>query len=120
MNHIYRVIWNECAGAWVAIPETARSCGKGRSRAARKALLAVLMLSGLAGPTARAVQPAVTVVPVGGNATAYISANGVPVVNIEKAGIGPFRVAALALALTVRSIANRRPHLPVAWVARSD
>lgn len=85
MNHIYRVIWNECAGAWVAIPETARSCGKGRSRAARKALLAVLMLSGLAGPTARAVQPAVTVVPVGGNATAYISANGVPVVNIEKA-----------------------------------
>lgn len=85
MNHIYRIIWSECTGTWVAIPETGRSCGKGGARAARKVLLAALIASGCAGPAAMAVQPATTVVPVSGNTTAYVSANGVPVVNIEKA-----------------------------------
>lgn len=85
MNHIYRIIWSECTGSWVAVPETGRSCGKGGSRAARKVLQAALLASGFAGSMAMAIEPATTVVPVNGGATAYVSANGVPVVNIEKA-----------------------------------
>ncbi|MCB4361155.1 hemagglutinin repeat-containing protein [Quatrionicoccus australiensis] len=85
MNHIYRIIWSECTGTWVAVPETGRSCGKGGTRAARKVLQVALIASGFAGSMAMAIEPATTVVPVNGGATAYISANGVPVVNIEKA-----------------------------------
>lgn len=85
MNHIHRVVWNEHTGAWVAVSETARSRGKGSGRSARKALLAALIACGGASGLALAEQAATTVIPASGKTNAYISANGVPVVNIETA-----------------------------------
>ncbi|TCV82883.1 two-partner secretion domain-containing protein [Sulfurirhabdus autotrophica] len=85
MNRIHRLVWNEHTGSWVAVAETARSRGKGSGRGARKAFLAALIASGLGMSTALADQPATTVVPASGKTNAYISANGVPVVNIETA-----------------------------------
>lgn len=85
MNRIHRLVWNQHTGVWVAVAETARSRGKGSGRAARKALLAVLMATGLTMSQAMAEQAATTVVPATGKTNAYISANGVPVVNIETA-----------------------------------
>ncbi|MDR3390500.1 MAG: hemagglutinin repeat-containing protein [Sulfuriferula sp.] len=85
MNHIYRLVWNECTRTWAAVAETSRSRTKGSGRAARKALLATLIASGFVAAPASAVEPATTVVAASGNTSAYISANGVPVVNIETA-----------------------------------
>ena len=85
MNHIHRLVWNAQTGSWVAVAETARSRGKGGARSARKAFLAALIASGFAMAPALAELPATTVVPASGKTTAYISANGVPVVNIETA-----------------------------------
>lgn len=85
MNHIYRLVWNECTGTWVAVAENARSRGKGSGRAARKAFLCALIASGFSISSAMAELPATTVVPASGKTNAYISANGVPVVNIETA-----------------------------------
>lgn len=85
MNRIHRLVWNQHTGAWVAVAETARSRGKGSGRAARKALLTALMATGFLMTPALAEQAATTVVPASGKTNAYISANGVPVVNIETA-----------------------------------
>ena len=87
MNHIYRIVWNECTSTWVAVAETARSRSKGKGgvRTARKTFLAALSASGFGVTSALAELPATTVVPASGQTNAYISANGVPVVNIETA-----------------------------------
>ncbi len=79
-NHIYRVIWSELLETWVAVSEIARARGKRSSKALRLALpMALLSTNVLADGTPT------TVVPTGGKTTAYISANGVPVVNINTA-----------------------------------
>ncbi|SIT12674.1 filamentous hemagglutinin N-terminal domain-containing protein, partial [Neptunomonas antarctica] len=85
MNKIHRVIWSVRTGSWVVVAETTHSRGKGGGRAVGKALLAVLISSGLGAESALADQPATTVIPASGKTNAYISANGVPVVNIETA-----------------------------------
>ncbi|QJQ06548.1 filamentous hemagglutinin N-terminal domain-containing protein [Undibacterium piscinae] len=85
MNKIHRVIWNEHTGTWVAVAETAKGRGKGSGRAARKAMLAALLASGLSALPALAELASTTAVPASGKTNAYISANGVPVVNIETA-----------------------------------
>ena len=86
MNHIYRLVWNESKRLWVVASENSRSHKKGAGRAARKLLLTSLIASGLNSSLVIAAPPvATTVVPTGGNARAYISANGVPVVNINAA-----------------------------------
>jgi len=85
MNRIHRLVWNELTGTWVAVAEMARSRGKGSGRAARKAILAALIAAGFGIGQALADLPATTVVPASGKTNAYISANGVPVVNIETA-----------------------------------
>ena len=87
MNHVHRIVWNEQSGSWVAVPETARSRGKGGGRSARKALAAALIASGftMASVSALGETPATTVVPANSKTQAYISPNGVPVVDIAKA-----------------------------------
>lgn len=85
MNKIHRVIWNVRTGTWVVVAETTHSRGKGGGRAVGKALLAALISSGLGVESALADQPATTVIPASGKTNAYISANGVPVVNIDTA-----------------------------------
>lgn len=85
MNRAYRLVWNETNATWVAVAETATARGKGNSRSARAAILAALIASGLVAVPAGAEQAATTVVPASGRTNAYISANGVPVVNIETA-----------------------------------
>jgi filamentous hemagglutinin family protein len=85
MNHIYRLVWNECTRTWVAVAENARSRGKGSARAARKAFICALIAAGFSISPAMAELPATTVIPASGKTNAYISANGVPVVNIETA-----------------------------------
>ena len=50
MNKCYRLIWNECTQAWVAVAETAKARGK---RASGSLLLAAAGLL-LAAPQARA------------------------------------------------------------------
>jgi len=84
MNKIHRIVWNEETGTWVAVAEKARGRGKGGGRA-RKAALAALISSSFVAGSALAELPATTVVPASGKTNAYISANGVPVVNIETA-----------------------------------
>ncbi len=77
-NHIYRIIWSETQLAWIAVSEITRT--RGKRKAVRLALpLALLSANVLAGG------PPQTVAPTGGNASAYYSANGVPVVNINAA-----------------------------------
>ena len=85
MNRSFRQVWSAARGAYIIAPETARGNGKsGRSvRALRPA--AVLAAAVLANGACAQGQPATTVVPSNGNTTAYVSANGVPVVNIATA-----------------------------------
>lgn len=85
MNRAYRLVWNEISATWVAVAETARSRGKRSGRPVRNAVVAALTASGLVIAPASAEQAATTVVPASGKTNAYISANGVPVVNIETA-----------------------------------
>ncbi|MDD5394880.1 MAG: hemagglutinin repeat-containing protein [Thiothrix sp.] len=85
MNHIYNLVWNESLSSWVPVAEIARSKHKGGRRSACKASLAVLTISGFLATSVYAELPATTVIPDGGKTNAYISANGVPVVNIETA-----------------------------------
>jgi filamentous hemagglutinin family protein len=86
MNRAYRLIWSAARDAYLVAPETARGHGKSGRALAAPALVAVfcLAMSGLAQAQAQP-QPASTVVPVPGAAEAYVSANGVPVVNINTA-----------------------------------
>lgn len=77
-NHLYRIIWSEVHDAWIAVAEITRT--RGKRQAVRLALpLALLSANALADDTPT------TVVPTGGNTSAYHSANGVPVVNINTA-----------------------------------
>jgi filamentous hemagglutinin len=85
MNKIHRVIWSVRTGSWVVVAETTKSRGKGGGRTVGKALLAVLIASGMGAGSALADKPATTVIPASGKTNAYISANGVPVVNIDTA-----------------------------------
>ena len=63
----------------IVVGETACSRGKGRSRSARKTMLAALVACGLGAWEAALAAPPTTVVPTGGKTNAYTSANGVPV-----------------------------------------
>jgi filamentous hemagglutinin family protein len=88
MNRTYRIVWSAARGAFVVAAETAR----GRSKSSRSisvpsgtALAFGMGLFGLSGLAAAQVVPATTVVPVPGKTNAYISPNGVPVVNINTA-----------------------------------
>src|ERR1700710_2336737 len=45
MNKVYRSVWNESLGAWVAASEMARSRGKGGKKAAKVALTATMAFS---------------------------------------------------------------------------
>lgn len=78
MNHAYCLVWSASHGAYLVAPETARRGGR--------AVLAACCLA--AAGLAHAQVPAATVVPASapGSATrATVSANGVPVVNINAA-----------------------------------
>ncbi|MEY4427919.1 MAG: hypothetical protein RLZZ182_608, partial [Pseudomonadota bacterium] len=79
INRIYRVVFNEITGTYVAVPEFARRAGPGASgKAMTAALLGALMA---ASPAAQA-----QIQPVAGTLTnVYNAPNGVPVVNINKA-----------------------------------
>lgn len=90
MNRAYRHIWSAAHGTYLIAPETARGKGKsGRSLVAPAAFGFLAMFAfgvpaALAGPVKPPV--ATTVVPaVGQKVDAYLSANGVPVVNINAA-----------------------------------
>jgi hypothetical protein len=59
MNKNYRVVWNESTETWVAVPEVAKGRGKGKSKAARKAVAGGALVAAGAGmfsfaPTAMA------------------------------------------------------------------
>ncbi|MFS0755535.1 hemagglutinin repeat-containing protein [Noviherbaspirillum sp. 1P10PC] len=78
MNHAYCLVWSASHGAYLVAPETARRGGR--------AVLAACCLA--AAGLAHAQVPAATVVPASapGSATrATVSANGIPVVNINAA-----------------------------------
>ena len=82
MNRAFKLVWNQARGAYVAVAETAR--GHAVSTSHTRIARALLLASGVAvGATAQAqVKPATTVVPASGNTNAYLSGNGVPIVNI--------------------------------------
>ena len=82
MNCSYRQVWSAARGAYIIAPETARGNGKsGRAvRAVRAVALAATVLAAN-GALAQGT-PATTVLPANANTSAYVSANGVPVVNI--------------------------------------
>jgi len=46
MNHIYRLLWNRSAQLWVAVAESAKSCGKAASH--RRSAMALALVSPLA------------------------------------------------------------------------
>ncbi|TBO29382.1 filamentous hemagglutinin N-terminal domain-containing protein [Aquabacterium lacunae] len=79
INRIYRVVFNEITGTYVAVPEFARRAGPGASgKAMTAALLGALLVTA---PGAQA-----QIQPVAGTLTnVYNAPNGVPVVNINKA-----------------------------------
>lgn len=77
-NHIYRIIWSEVLASWVAVSEITRAHGKRGGRA-------VCLALGLLAINVQADGVPTTVVPTGGQTSAYLSANGTPVVNINAA-----------------------------------
>jgi filamentous hemagglutinin family protein len=79
-NHIYRIIWSEILETWVAVSEITRAHGK-RSCKSLHLVVPSLFLSGFA----LAADVPTSVVPTGSGTSAYVSANGVPVVNIKAA-----------------------------------
>lgn len=85
MNRSFRQVWSAARGAYIIAPETAR--GNGKSGRAVRAVRAAGLLAGaaFAGGALAQGTPATTVLPTGGNTSAYVSANGVPVVNIATA-----------------------------------
>ncbi|TAN10727.1 MAG: filamentous hemagglutinin N-terminal domain-containing protein, partial [Burkholderiaceae bacterium] len=80
MNHVYRNIWNAHTGTWVAAAETIRSRSK-RSGAVKLTVLASALL--LAGWAHAQGVPSVSVS--SGNTRAYVSPNGVTIVDIATA-----------------------------------
>lgn len=89
MNHIYRVLWNAASATWMAVAETARGHGKGKSSksAARRAAVVAwgALALALAAPPFAFAQVASVVVAPGSNLNAYVAPNGVTVVNINQA-----------------------------------
>ncbi len=84
MNRSFRQVWSAARGAYIIAPETARGNGKaGRAVRAARASGLFAIAATLAGGALAQGKPATTVVPTGGTASAYVSANGVPVVNIN-------------------------------------
>src|SRR3954447_16005496 len=85
MNHAYRLVWSAARGAYVIAPETARGRGKSGGTVPAGALVALLGLA-LHG-AAQSQQPpaAPNVVPTSAATQAYVSPNGVTVVNIGAA-----------------------------------
>jgi len=79
MNCSYRQVWSAARGAYIIAPETARGNGKS-GRAVRAVALAAVVLA--ANHALAQGTPATTVLPANANTSAYVSANGVPVVNI--------------------------------------
>jgi len=51
LNHVFRVIWNEASGCWMAVSE----CAKGRTKSASSKLLRAAVLAGVVGSAAGAV-----------------------------------------------------------------
>jgi len=82
MNRAFKLVWNQARGAYVAVAETAR--GHAVSTSSTRIARALLVASGVAAGAAvqAQVRPATTVLPTGSNTNAYISGNGVPIVNI--------------------------------------
>ena len=82
MNRAFKLVWNQARGAYVVVAETAR--GRAVSTSATRIARALLLVTGVAAGAAvqAQVRPATTVLPTGGNTNAYISGNGVPIVNI--------------------------------------
>lgn len=87
MNHIYRVLWNAASATWMAVAETARGHGKGKSSksAARRAAVVAWGALALVAPPFAFAQVASVVVAPGSNLNAYVAPNGVTVVNINQA-----------------------------------
>ncbi|MFL6715310.1 MAG: ESPR-type extended signal peptide-containing protein, partial [Burkholderiaceae bacterium] len=85
MNHAYRLVWSAARGAYVIAPETARGRGKSGGTVPAGALVALLGLA-LHG-AAQSQQPpaAPNAVPTSAATQAYVSPNGVTVVNIGAA-----------------------------------
>lgn len=76
MNRIYRLIWSQVLGAWIAVAESAKGKGKGGGR--RKLLVPTLAALGLVG-AAHAVPPLPAQLPTGATVvggTAAVSQNG--------------------------------------------
>lgn len=90
MNHVYQLAWNISKRVWVAASEHTSSGKKSSCRGAKKLLLSTLPAvalgaSALGASLACAEDVPTTVIPTGGNTKAYISGNGVPVVDINTA-----------------------------------
>ena len=85
MNHVYRLVWCVSKQIWVPASELTNSHKKGASRAAKTVIIGSLLASGLNVSQVLAEDTVTTVVPTGANTNTYISANGVPVVNINTA-----------------------------------
>ncbi|MFI0546348.1 MAG: hemagglutinin repeat-containing protein [Brachymonas sp.] len=86
-NRCYTVVWSDTHQAYVVTHEATRRKGKRSGVIARpvaQTLLAVFAAFGAGGGAIAGVVPS-TVVPTGGNTVAYVSANGVPVVDINTA-----------------------------------
>ncbi len=78
MNRAFRLVWNEAAGAYVAVAELSRSRGKGRAGGA-SALAGVVLAGASLAALAQATPPPVTALPTGGTVTqgqAQLAQNG--------------------------------------------
>ena len=86
-NRSFTVVWSDTHQAYVVTHEATRRKGKRSGTIARpvaQALLAAFAAFGAGGGAIAGVAPT-TVVPTGGNTVAYVSPNGVPVVDINTA-----------------------------------
>ena len=81
MNHVYRLVWNHFARAYVPAPEIARAQGKSSTRSAVQG--AVALLSGFFLSGVFAADPA-GVISANGNTVVHLAPNGVPVVDIAR------------------------------------
>ncbi|WP_426193946.1 YDG domain-containing protein [Massilia sp. DWR3-1-1] len=73
INRLYRLVWSDTLGAWVAVAETTRGRGK---RSGRGKLMAALFAGVAAGSLAQAAAPPVTALPTGGQVVAGTVAIG--------------------------------------------
>ena len=85
MNHAYRLVWSAARGAYVIAPETARGRGKSGGTVLAGALVALFGLALHGAAQAQQAPAAPNVVPTSAATQAYVSPNGVTVVNIGAA-----------------------------------